>query len=110
MCEERLRFLVRRRRGHDDDVHTAHLVDLVVDDLGKISCSRSPERVVAAAVEALGRHPAGSRARAAARTLISRSRNSYIARRRSVTLAPIGTPSRSLKFAIDFLARVTTGF
>src|SRR5689334_11949553 len=29
---------------------------------------------------------------------------------RSVTLAPIGTPSRSLKFAIDFLARVTIGF
>src|SRR5215510_13411345 len=42
--------------------------------------------------------------------LISRSRNSYIRALRSVTLAPIGTPSRSLKFAIDFLARVTTGF
>jgi hypothetical protein len=30
--------------------------------------------------------------------------------RRSVTLAPIGMPSRSLKVAIAFLARVTTGF
>src|SRR5262245_38408279 len=29
---------------------------------------------------------------------------------RSVTLQPIGAFSRSLKFAIDFLARVTTGF
>ena len=30
--------------------------------------------------------------------------------RRSVTIAPIAWPSRSLKFAIAFLARVTTGF
>ena len=30
--------------------------------------------------------------------------------RRSVTLQPIGMPSRSLKPAIDFLARVITGF
>ena len=30
--------------------------------------------------------------------------------RRSVTIAPIGWPSRSLKVAIDFLALVTTGF
>ena len=29
---------------------------------------------------------------------------------RSVTIAPIGMPARSLKFAIAFLARVTTGF
>ena len=29
---------------------------------------------------------------------------------RSVTLQPIGTFSRSLKLAIDFLARVITGF
>ena len=29
---------------------------------------------------------------------------------RSVTLQPIGMCSRSLKLAIDFLARVTTGF
>ncbi len=29
---------------------------------------------------------------------------------RRVTLQPIGTSSRSLKLAIDFLARVTTGF
>src|SRR6266852_3142725 len=38
-----------------------------------------------------------------------RSRNSYIRAPRSVTFAPIGTPSRSLKFAIDFFAFVTTG-
>ena len=30
--------------------------------------------------------------------------------RRSVTLQPIGMPSRSLKLAIDLRARVTTGF
>ena len=30
--------------------------------------------------------------------------------RRKVTMQPIGTPSRSLKFAIAFFARVTTGF
>ena len=29
--------------------------------------------------------------------------------RRKVTMQPIGTPSRSLKFAIAFFARVTTG-
>ena len=29
--------------------------------------------------------------------------------RRRVTMQPIGTPSRSLKFAIAFFARVTTG-
>src|SRR5213592_4975706 len=41
---------------------------------------------------------------------MSRSRNSYIRAPRSVTFAPMGTPSRSLKFAIDFFARVTIGF
>src|SRR5882724_1459563 len=40
---------------------------------------------------------------------MSRSRNSYIRAPRKVTFAPIGTPSRSLKFAIDFLAFVTIG-
>ena len=41
---------------------------------------------------------------------ISRSMNSHMRSPRSVTLAPIALPSRSLKPAIDFLARVTTGF
>ena len=41
--------------------------------------------------------------------LINRSRNSYIRLPRSVTLAPMALPSRSLKPAIDFLARVTIG-
>ena len=36
--------------------------------------------------------------------------NSYIRSPRSVTLAPIGRPSRILKVAIAFLARVTTAF
>ena len=41
--------------------------------------------------------------------LISRSKNSHIRSPRSVTMAPIDLPSRSLKLAIDFLALVTTG-
>ena len=42
--------------------------------------------------------------------LIRRSRNSYIFSPRSVTIVPMGTPSRSLNAAIDFLALVITGF
>jgi hypothetical protein len=38
---------------------------------------------------------------------ISRSRNSYMRAPRSVTLAPIGMPSRILNWAIDFRARRT---
>src|SRR5216110_1620079 len=40
---------------------------------------------------------------------MNRSRNSYIRAPRSVTLQPTAIPSRRLKFAIAFLARVTTG-
>ena len=40
----------------------------------------------------------------------SRSRNSHIRSPRSVTLAPIGMPSRSLNCAIDLRALVTIGF
>ena len=36
--------------------------------------------------------------------------NSYMRSRRSVTLAPIAMPSRSLKVAIDLRDLVTTGF
>ena len=39
-----------------------------------------------------------------------RSKNSQARSPRRVTLAPISWPSRSLNEAIDFLARVTTGF
>ncbi len=42
--------------------------------------------------------------------LISRSKNSHIRSPRKVTLAPMALPSRSLKPAMDFLARVTSGF
>src|SRR5256885_10311109 len=41
--------------------------------------------------------------------VMNRSRNSYIRAPRSVTLQPTAIPSRRLKFAIAFLARVTTG-
>ena len=40
----------------------------------------------------------------------SRSKNSHMRSPRSVTLAPIGMPSRSLNPAIDLRALVTTGF
>ena len=52
--------------------------------------------------------PRKSRIRGIA-TLISRSRNSYIRARRSVTFTPTGIPARSEKFEIDLRARVTTG-
>src|SRR3972149_4119955 len=42
-------------------------------------------------------------------TLNSLSRKSYIRSPRRVTLAPMATPARSLKLAIDFFARVTSG-
>src|SRR6266571_1655429 len=54
--EEHLRVLVRARRRDDADVHAAHLIDLVVDDLGKDQLLAEPEGVVTPAVEALGRH------------------------------------------------------
>src|SRR5271168_5608348 len=41
---------------------------------------------------------------------VSRSRNSYILSPRSVTMQPIAMPLRILKFAMDFFARVITGF
>ena len=40
----------------------------------------------------------------------SRSKNSYMRSPRSVTIAPIDCPSRTLNAAIDFFALVTTGF
>src|SRR5258708_29906964 len=54
--EERLGVLVGPGRGHEDDVHAANLVDLVVHDLREDQLLAQPERVVAAAVEALARH------------------------------------------------------
>src|SRR5438552_4128229 len=56
--EQHLGVLVRARRGDDADVHAADLVDLVVDDLREDQLLAETERVVAASVEALGRHAA----------------------------------------------------
>src|SRR2546428_12791122 len=44
------------------------------------------------------------------RGLSTRARNSYMRSPRSVTIAPMGMFLRSLKLAIDFRARVITGF
>src|ERR1051326_8831151 len=56
MREERLGVLVRSRRRHDVDVHTAYLVDLVVDDLGEDQLLAQAHGVIATPVEALRRH------------------------------------------------------
>ena len=53
--------------------------------------------------------PRKSRTRGSA-MVISRSMNSYMRALRSVTLQPIGRPSRILKPAIAFFASVFTGF
>src|SRR5688572_28009060 len=52
------RLLVGLRGGDDRNVHAARLVDLHVVDLGEQQLILEAERVVAAAVEALGRNPA----------------------------------------------------
>ena len=65
--EKRLGFRVGLRRRADDDVHAAHLVDLVVVDLGEHDLLLQAHGVVAAAVEALAVQRRGSRARAAGR-------------------------------------------
>src|SRR5215470_3403432 len=54
--QQRLRLFVGAGGGHHDDVHAAHLVDLVVHDLRKDDLLLEPEGVVPAAVERLGRH------------------------------------------------------
>ena len=53
--------------------------------------------------------PRKSRTRGRA-TLKKRSTNSYMRSPRRVTFAPMGMPSRSLKFATLFLALQTMGF
>ena len=106
--EQRPRLVVGPGRRHDADVHALDLLDLRVVDLGEDQLVADAERVVAAAVERLAATPRGSRARAGSARFISRSRNSYIRCPRSVTRQPMAMPSRSLKFAIDFRARVTT--
>ena len=65
-----------------------------------------PEARVAAPVERAGSSPRKSRMRGSAIDT-SRSRNSHIRAPRSVTFAPMGMPSRSLKLAIDLRARRT---
>src|SRR6266545_6887566 len=54
--EQRLSLLVGPGRGDDDHVHAAHLVHLVVHDLGKDHLLLEAEGVVAATVERLRRH------------------------------------------------------
>src|SRR5439155_2104579 len=58
MRQQHLGVLVRARRRDDADVHAANLVDLVVHDLREDQLLAEPQRVVAPAVEGLGRHAA----------------------------------------------------
>src|SRR5690348_18212807 len=50
-AQQRLGFLVGLCRGHDDDVHAAHRVDLVVIDLREHELFLETERVIAATVD-----------------------------------------------------------
>jgi hypothetical protein len=86
------------RVGGGDEAHlqAAGLVDLVVVDLGERQLLLQPQRVVAAPANELGEMPRKSRDRGKV-MLVNRSRNSYIRGPRSVTIAPIGIPSRSLE-------------
>ena len=72
-------------------------------------CSLTPSEKFPRPSNDFAERPRKSRMRGMA-TVTSRSRKSYILEPRSVTLAPIGMPSRTLKEATDFLARVTTAF
>src|SRR5512132_4374294 len=54
--EKRLGLLVGPGRGDYDDVHAAHLVHLVVHDLGEDHLLLETQSVVAAPVEGLGGH------------------------------------------------------
>jgi len=102
-------FFVGPGRGDDGDVHAADLLDLVVIHLGKHDLFLDPESIVAAPVEPLRGNPLEV-AHAGSAIPISLSRKWYILSRRSVTMTPMGTPSRSLKFAMLLRAFVTTGF
>src|SRR5579875_1169809 len=75
---------------------------------GKITCSRMPSEKLPRPSKARSGTPLKSRTRGSA-TFTSRSKNSYIRAPRSVTIAPMGVPSRSLKLEIALRARVTTG-
>ncbi len=85
------------------------LVDLVVLDLGEDQLLLDAEGIVAAAVEGVRPlMPRKSRTRGSA--VEQRSTNSHILSPRRVTFAPMGMPSRSLKFATDFFALKQPGF
>src|SRR6476659_1859408 len=102
-------LVVGGARGDDGDVHPADGVDLVVIDLGEDQLLGDAERVVAPAVERTRVEPAevaDARDRDAHQAVVEIPHPVP----RMVTLAPIALPSRSLKPAIDFLARVTRGF
>src|SRR5713226_4780967 len=92
--------------GHERDIHPVDLLDLVVVDLREDHLLLDADRVVAPAVETVGREPAEV---AHARHRDRDEPVQKLEHPRSVTEQPTGMPSRRLKLAIAFLARVTTG-
>ena len=81
---------IRARAGHDGDVHALLPFDLVQFNLRENRLVGDAQRVIAAPVErARATSPRKSRMRGSV-VAISRSKNSYIASRRSVTRQPMG--------------------
>ena len=97
-------------RGDDRDVHPLRRGCTCPDSTPGRPTARSGPGCSCRARRTRPDSARGSRAPAASASEISRSRNSYIRRPRSVTLQPIAIPSRSWKPAIDLRAMVTTGF
>ena len=89
--EQFLGFLVSLRGGHEYHFHAANLFYLIVLDFREDQLLANAQGIIAAAVESL----AGYAAEVA-------NAGQYD--------APISCPSRSPKFAIDFLDLVTSGF
>ena len=104
-----MRQVVAPGRGHDRDVHPVDLLDLVVVDLGEDHLLLDAERVVARGRRSSGSAGRGSRACAAPRRdePVEELVHPRAAQRHRA--ADRHAP-RSPKFAIDFLAWVTTGF
>ena len=104
-----------------DDIHTSNTFYLIIFDLREDELFFKTQSVVTTAIKCCCADTAevtytrqsqvdqtiNERGNAA---LINLSRNSYMRSPRRVTFVPNAIPSRTLKFAMDFLAFVITGF
>ena len=97
-------------RGRNRTVIPRGFFHFVRLNLGENNLLSQTQRIIAAAIErAIGDPLEVAHSGQAPRESAGRETHTC-ARAASVTMQPIGTPSRSLKFAMAFLARVTTGF